>query len=190
MTDTQQANASAVTVSMGGVEHPITAIPATNQAVLLQRALNHIFSNEKSSFIKGRRDKAEKEAKDAGQPFDVDAWDKANEDALEDEFIQARTDVILNGVLGQRAAGVPKSSRLDRMIASMVRTAIENSQGVKSGAVQLPKRNAKGSGDWWDAMVAKVLADAGNKTRFTALAEAELKRQDEAAKALGEVSLV
>lgn len=179
MTDTTQApTTNALTVNMGGTEHPLDAIPASNQAVLLQRALNHIFGNEKASFVKGRKDKAEKDAKEAGAAFDADAWEKANEEGLENEFIEAKTKVILEGTLGSRAAGVPKSSRIDRLVRAFARTAIENSKGVKSGAVVAPKKSEKGSGDWWNAMIDKVLAIPANADKFRTMAEAEMARQD------------
>lgn len=185
MTNTDTAPA-AITVNMGGAEHPLDAIPLANQAVLLQRALNHIFGNEKASFVKGRRDKAEKDAKESGATFDGDAWEKANEETLENEFIEAKTNVILKGTLGSRAAGVPKSSRIDRIIRAFARTAIENSPGVKKGEVNPPKKSEKGSGDWWNTMIDKVLAVPANEQKFRAMAEDEIKRQDAMAVSLAD----
>lgn len=186
---TQGADAAAATISWAGAEHPVSSIPAHNAAVLIQRALNHIQSNELASYLKGRKDKAEKDATEQGGVFDEASWETANEDALSDAWLAEKTKVIFEGVIGVRAAGVAKQSRLDRTISAMVRTAIENSEGVRSGKVKLPKKNEKGSGDWWSAMVQKVLSDDGNKTRFTDLAVAELKRQDEQAQALGGIGI-
>lgn len=171
---------NALTINLGGTEHPLANIPMHNLCVLAQRAANHIFGNEKASFIKGRADKAVKD----GTPLTEDQTD-----ALENEFIEAKAKIILEGTLGSRAAGVPKASRLERIMRAMVRVAIEHSPGVKSGAVVPPKKSEKGSGDWWNAMVDKVLSVEANKTAFTAKAQAEMDRQDAEAAMLGGIDL-
>lgn len=163
---------NATTIKVGDREVAPGDLPVHNLCVLAQRAVNHILNNEVASAVKAKREKAEKD----GTPFD--------EDAVQSELYDAKVELILSGVLGQRAAGAPKATPFEKTCREVAWTMIANSPNVKAGKVKLP--SGKGSGEARAAMIDQLLGNANLRAKVEAEAKAQIEREAALGAALGE----
>lgn len=113
---------------LGTIVLPWDDVPEGNRIRLAQRTVNHIAGNEAAAVIGGKRDTAYAAWRKANsQPEDYALLDEDKAEAYSDtqkaadldEFLSAKAETILHGVLGARTGG-PRLTGIDAYMRDVV----------------------------------------------------------------------